>query len=325
MRFNRFRAILFLLILMAPCLLYSSCETTPLSLDINDPTDGSILKTNLIRVTGTVSNPEATVMINEQEAHVANDGSFYAYVELSEGDNTVEAVARLGRESVETSVNVIFYPSLAVYLRLPESSEYDKPFLEVPITVTGYVFPPNASVRVGENQVQVDEDGSFSSQVQLQEGNNIVRVEAVLDDEDDTYRYIIGVEEGDILFPPGQGLEYTSRFSYEHAVVIEAGETEIIIDVSADIRKDIAEPGELSCDIYMVEAEYSEEEVPMPVGLEVSIEPSCFTVYPNTTYHITISITTTPELTPGEYFLRFEQNFESRFWSGGWIRVTIEP
>ena len=72
--------------------------------------------------------------------------------------------------------------------------------------------------------------------------------------------------------------------------------------------------------------EYSEEALPMPQGLEVSLEPNNFKTYPNTTYHATLIIRTDPALAPGEYYLRFVRHFVrgGTGHSSGWIKVIIE-
>jgi len=73
-----------------------------------------------------------------------------------------------------------------------------------------------------------------------------------------------------------------------------------------------------------VSQEYAEDELLMPDGLTVSVEPSSFTAYPNAIYQLAIILETAAELAPGVYFLRFEQHLEQGFSSGGWITVTVE-
>ena len=71
----------------------TSIETRNPSLTIYSPEDGDGFNVNVQKVFGVVSNPEADVRVNGNDAIVSADGSFYAYVELFEGENTLEASA----------------------------------------------------------------------------------------------------------------------------------------------------------------------------------------------------------------------------------------
>ena len=46
--------------------------------------------------------------------------------------------------------------------------------------------------------------------------------------------------------------------------------------------------------------------IDIPEGLEISLEPSGFILFPNTTYHFTITITAAPDLPPIPYYIGFE-------------------
>ena len=79
-----------------------------LSLAITSPEDGAELTESPATVNGTVSKPEATVTVNDIETEVAEDGSFSTQVELTEGENTITVVARLGEETVTETVTVTY-------------------------------------------------------------------------------------------------------------------------------------------------------------------------------------------------------------------------
>jgi len=119
---------------------------------------------------------------------------------------------------------------------------------------------------------------------------------------------------------PGKSLLESARVLYADSVDLKAGETRLI-DVTLETRKD--GPGEFSCVIFRTDKEYGKDTLPMPRGLEVSIEPPKVMASPNNTYHLTITIKTTPDIALGEYWLRFEQDFENVFRATGWIRVKI--
>ena len=126
---------------------------------------------------------------------------------------------------------------------------------------------------------------------------------------------------------PGSGVSplTTSSIWFESSAQLKAGEAKSL-DVALYTKKDFGPgPHEVSYKLFRVARGYGQDEIPMPEGLEVSIEPARFTAYPNAEYHSTITIKTTPELSLGEYCFRFESECEgSPMWTGGWITVTVE-
>lgn len=305
------------------CLSLSGCTTKiPLSLQIDSPEDGAEFSVNVLKVSGVVSSPEATVQINGIEAkEVAQDGAFYTYIELSEGESTIEARATRGKDTYSDTITVTFVPALAVYLDIESESGVD--YNITPVTVTGWVSDAEATVTVDGNHVQVAEDGSFSTQVQLNENSKGVKAVATLDGKEDSMSYLIGLSpEGRLLHVPGWRYFYMSKGHYDHDVQLKAGETKSL-DFTLETKNDIRWPSQFSYEIYKVGGEYEEDKLPMPDGLEMFMEPSSFMAYPNTVYRFSIMVETAPELVPGEYFIRFEQHLEGAFDSGGWIRVTV--
>lgn len=116
---------------------------------------------------------------------------------------------------------------------------------------------------------------------------------------------------------------YQSKLQYDESVELEAGETKLL-NVISEVKKDIREPQEHKQKIFRVDNEYADDELPLPQGFEVNIEPARFTVYPNTTYESTITIRTTKEIPPGEYFLKLEKYLGNLLWMACWIKVTVQ-
>ena len=309
-------------ILLSPSLI-GCTALEPLVLQITSPEDGAELSVNVQKVSGVASDPEATVQINGIEAEVSQDGAFYAYIDLEEGENTIEAKATWGKYTQIETITVTFSPALAVYLSL-EPEEGDVDYRVTPITVTGWVSDAQAIVTVDGNQVQVAEDGSYSTQVQLNVDTNGIEAAATLNWKEDRMSYLIGLSpEGKLFHIPGWIIFYTSMNTmYDHEIQLKAGEIKSV-DVNLEVRKSISEPRGFYYNIYRVGGEYRENELPMPEGLEISIEPSRFTIYPNTIYHSILTITTTPELTPGQYFLLLESYLGEHKGMAGWIEVNI--
>ena len=293
----------------------------PLVLQVTSPEDGAEFSVNVQKVSGIVSDPEAAVQINGTEAKVAQDGAFYAYIELSEGENTIKAKVMRGKDTYSETIAVTFVPELAIYIDLETEGGVDHRI--TPVTVTGWVSDTKAIVTVDGKQVQVAEDGSFSTQVQLKEGSKGVEAVATLDGKEDSMSYLIGLSpEGKILRVPGWSIFYMSKGHYENDVQLKAGETKSL-DFTLYTKNDIRWPSQFSYEIYKVGGEYEEDKLPMPDGLEMFMEPSSFMAYHNTVYRFSIMVETVPELAPGEYFICFEQHLEGAFDSRGWIRVTI--
>ncbi len=295
--------------------------TDDLSLVINSPEDGAEFKVNLQKVRGMVSDPEAVVVVNGIEAKVAEDGAYYTYVDLAEGENTIGAVALKGAAKSSRAVTVTFSPALVVHLEA--DPEWGINYTKKPLEVTGIVNSPEARVTINGQDVPVASDGSFTAQVQLVEGSNSVKAVATLGNERDEVYILYAVENGDPNPVPGYSHFFASSLKHEHEITIKAGETGTI-DVLLETRK--SGPGEYSGKLFYVSRVYSIDALPMPEGLEVSLEPARFKTYPNTTYHATLIIKTDPELAPGEYYLRFVSRFVrgGTGYSSGWIRVTIE-
>jgi len=90
--------ILVLLLALAGC--------AALTLTITSPAPGTTVTESVITVTGTVSNPKATVTVKGIEVATAGDGTFSTTVELAPGSNTIAVVAELGKERVVRAVSV---------------------------------------------------------------------------------------------------------------------------------------------------------------------------------------------------------------------------
>lgn len=95
-----------------------------LALTITEPEDGAILYKSPVTVSGTVSDPKATVTVNDVEAEVevrsleippslalVKPFTFSADVELSEGENTITVVATHGEETITKTVTVTYVSS----------------------------------------------------------------------------------------------------------------------------------------------------------------------------------------------------------------------
>lgn len=109
------------------------------------------------------------------------------------------------------------------------------------------------------------------------------------------------------------------------SVTITAGKTKSLDFVFTTKKNG---PGKLSLVVLNIGKPFQggfPPELPLPTGLNVSVEPKELMAYPNRTYHFTISINTSAELEPGIYWLRWISTFESGWESSRGIQVIVEP
>jgi hypothetical protein len=148
--------------------------TRVLALEITSPEDNAEVTESPILIKGTVSDPTATVTVNDREVTIANDGTFSAFVELDYVKNTITVSATVdGQPPVTKTVTV----SRVLVLELT-SPRYVVEATNSQATITGIVSPPSATVTVNGQEATVTRDGSFTITVQLAYGTNTIVVSA---------------------------------------------------------------------------------------------------------------------------------------------------
>ncbi len=148
--------------------------TRVLALEITSPEDNAEVMLSPIIVSGTVSDPLASVTVNDREVRVGEDGTFSTLVELDYVKNTIVVKATVeGQEPVTKTVTV----SRVLVLELT-SPRYRVEVTEGQATITGTVAPPSATVTVNGQEVEVAGDGTFSTTVELDYGTNTISVRA---------------------------------------------------------------------------------------------------------------------------------------------------
>lgn len=294
----------------------------PLVLQITSPADGVGVNTNLVTVTGQVSPAGAEVIIDGQKALVNESGEFHGYSLLSEGSNVIRIEASVGNQTSEKSIVVGFSPPLAIYIDSPDFSGAD--YSTSPITATGRVSNPAATVTVNGFPAVVSSDGEFSAQVQLKSGNHGVVATASLGDQTDTMGFYFTMMADGMLMPnPGQ--IHLFNEDYEWVNRLEAGSTytqEMVLSIGKSTR----EPATFSYHLTpVVNVNDKHTPVPWPEGLEVSIEPASFQVYPNAAYSSLMVVKAAPNLASGEYLFQIDSHIEDSGGTSGIIKVVILP
>ena len=208
--------------------------------------------------------------------------------------------------------------ALAVYMDHPYPGEKGVNYIKAPIIITGYVSSTEAKVTVNGVEAKVAGDGIYTATIQLKEGTNSLQAITALGEKTDEITYVIGVSENGTMYAiPGLGsggTRYQSMVICDDAIEIKPGETKMI-DLTLEVKKDIGGLAGFRYIISRVAGDIlqlplpEEMKAPFPDGLEISIEPSAFSICPNTTYHSTLTVKTSRQLSPGEYLFFLESYY----------------
>jgi len=155
-------------------------DTTPPTLQLANVPNGLRVRENALTIEG-ATDPDANVFVtgNPQPVQVDGQGHFAFLYRLSEGPNLLEirAADPAGNSAVlRRDISLVVTPPEVVI-----ASPVDDAFLNQSlITVSGQASP-NVTLTVNEIPVQVGEDGAFNHQLNLEEGDNLIRVVATDD------------------------------------------------------------------------------------------------------------------------------------------------
>jgi hypothetical protein len=238
-------------------------ERQPLALEITSPPNKAEVTAALVTVSGIVSSPLATVMVNGREVETAEDGTFSTSVELEYGENTITVNAAVGGQEPVTKTVTI-----TRILVLEITSPQDKvEVTESPIAVTGTVSDPSARVTVNGREVETAKDGTFSTSVELNYVKNGITVIAVLEGQEPVTKtvtvtrilvleitspqYRVEVIEGQVtvsgvVSPPsarvmvnGREVETAKDGSFSITIELQYGENTIKVSATAPVTKTV--------------------------------------------------------------------------------------
>jgi hypothetical protein len=278
-------------------------STTPFTLEISSPKDGSTQRTNISKITGTVTRQNVLITANDVLATVSGN-EFFAYVELFPGNNTVIIDARSGNEHVSKNLNLAFKPPLALALtRVPLASQLPIQ----PIIVTGEVSDSQAKVQVNNVSANVSIDGSFLAVIQPAK-----RIQATAQLGQDTTADYINYTINDF---PEDIVKGMSFINIKTSLIIKPNSTQIMngsLGVSNPRNRSTINPYEFRWKISSVP------------GMEISIEPKQFYVYPYASYDITLIIKTSSEIPEGEYNIQFANEYDSGNNIPPGLRITVK-
>lgn len=152
-------------------------DTTPPTLVVANLESGMAVRDPALTIEGT-TDPDALVWLNNepQPLPVNGNGVFRVVRQLQEGENTVvvRAVDNAGNETRAEYTVILRTQPPEVTLLEPQPEAW---LNRNPVLVRGQA-PPDTDVTVNGRQVAVAQDGSFAVELVLDEGDNVIVVEA---------------------------------------------------------------------------------------------------------------------------------------------------
>jgi len=148
----------------------------PPEIILDNPPDDLWINQRLLSVQGR-ADPDAQLLVDGKEAAVDADGRFNVDVLLEEGENVlrVQATDPVGNETaVERRVFLKLQPPPITITSVQEGAQVNEPSL----LVAGQT-EAGAIVRVNGQEVAIDTQGGFQNVVNLVDGLNLIRVEAL--------------------------------------------------------------------------------------------------------------------------------------------------
>lgn len=150
-------------------------DTIPPPLLVTEPSSGVWVNYPTITVKGT-SEPGATVSVGGQLAVVQPDGSFEVPVALLEGANIIDLTSTDEAGNMATAQVIVNVDTVPPYLSVIEPLEGFQTN-DINLLVSG-VTEASANLTVNDSPVTVQLDGSFSTTVTLQPGQNRLFINA---------------------------------------------------------------------------------------------------------------------------------------------------
>ncbi len=172
----------------------SSFNKSPQNLSLIDKTPPSppILKSipdatnkNPFEITGKVEEGNTIVIVfndSENEIQADEDGEFTTYFDLEKGQNTFFAYTKdaAGNTSKETEINILIYDNEVPTLTNISPSEGTNFYglKQRNITIKG-LTEIDSSVTINDRIASVDNDGNFSLNYSLENGENNLKIKSI--------------------------------------------------------------------------------------------------------------------------------------------------
>jgi RHS repeat-associated protein len=154
-------------------------DSTPPALTVSQPSNGSITNQSSVTVSGTVSDANAiTLKINGTVVTVNAQGAFSSSLPLNEGLNTITVLATDAAGNATSVIRTVRKDSTPPTLTVAQPVE-GTITNSASITVSGSVFDSTTvTLLVNGTHVNIGANGSYTTQVSLNEGHNTISVSA---------------------------------------------------------------------------------------------------------------------------------------------------
>jgi len=154
-------------------------DSQPPIVNITSPIDSLITNQSNVIVSGNVKDSTAVILtINGSIVTIGTDGSFSSQIVLVEGSNTILITATDAASNITTNSKLVVRDSQSPVITV--ISPLDSTFTNSSTTaVSGTVTDSHlATLTIGGSTIIVSPEGSYSTQVNLTEGSNIISVVA---------------------------------------------------------------------------------------------------------------------------------------------------
>jgi len=153
-----------------------------LFMEVDNPDNNISISTSSVTVSGRTL-PTAVLEINSTRVTIGSHGEFLTNISLRPGQNVIELIVRGQDGMMLRDFLIIRYnpPLPFEFFLLVDSPSNDINVVKQIIQVSGSTSPV-ATVRVNGEKVSVEEDGKFFTFVQLQPGNNNIKISSASSD-----------------------------------------------------------------------------------------------------------------------------------------------
>jgi Glucodextranase, domain B len=265
---------------------------------IDATSDGQTVNVNLVKYTGTIPNSTSRVLVNDNPVSVDAAGNYSVYLDLQKGRNIIEIKTITGLAISNQDINVFFTPPLTVRVSLTQTSFDPDTVFKTPSPITGVVSDPEAVVEVNGAVVKVNSDGSFTSQIQQQLGSNQIEATARSNndmDQEDLYWHL--ADNGQMMIVSG----FVTTPVLLPTVTLNAGES-AGFNFTLQFDKTIPAGAVSQITITRIDALNDLRSDAMLPGLNVTIDPLSYTIYPRIIYNSHLTVTASTTLAPGDYY-----------------------
>lgn len=157
-----------------------------LTIEITTPATRGTVTDGEVLVSGVISDPEATVYINDEEIDLSSDGAYNLTVPLAYGQNRI--IIRAEKEGANSAQRSIAL-TRALILTVEEPADQSE-VAGNRVTISGTISDPTARVTITGQDIAVAPDGRFSYDVDLYYLETVLNVTAHVADAEPVSQFV---------------------------------------------------------------------------------------------------------------------------------------